>query len=116
MIKLLHNNSCSKSRCALEYLHEHEIEFELVDILADPLSELEIITVLKKLDLKAEDLVRTNENLYKEKFANKNFNDEQWIKILAEYPELVQRPIIVKGDKAIIGRPIERVMDFIVDK
>lgn len=113
MIKLLHNHSCSKSSCVLNYLIDNEIEFELVDIVADPLSELEIITVLKKLDTPVQDLIRTNEPLYKEKFADQNFNDEQWIKILSQNPDLVQRPIIIKDDKAIIGRPIERVQEFL---
>lgn len=113
MIKVLHNNSCSKSNTILEYLDENNVQFEIIDILNDPLSKTEIKTVLKKLGAEPLEIVRKNEALYKEKFADKNFSDEEWIKILHENPSLIQRPILIKGSVAMIGRPIENVKFFI---
>lgn len=113
MIKILHNNSCSKSRGILEYLDENGVEFEVIDIINEPLSELEIKTVLRKLNKNVHDIIRKNEKLFTEQFAGKNLTDEEWIKILATHPSLIQRPILVKGSVAMIGRPVENVKYFI---
>lgn len=109
MLKVVHNYDCSKSRGMLEYLTEREVPFEIIDILADPLSEFEIRTLLKKLHLDAIDIVRTNEKLYQEKYATQNLSADGLIKMLSENPSLIQRPIVVKGKEALICRPIEKV-------
>ncbi len=113
MIKVLHNNSCSKSRAILEHLDENNVAFEIIDIVEDPLSEMEIKTVLKKLNLNVHDIIRTGEKLYKDQFAGQELSEDEWIKILSENPSLIQRPIIIKGSVAMIGRPIENVKFFI---
>ncbi len=113
MIKVLHNPTCSKSRGILEYLDESGVEFEVIDFVKEPLSELEIKTVLKKLNINVQDIIRKNETVYKEEFVNQSLSEEEWIKILSEHPELIQRPILVKGAAAIIGRPVEHVKFFI---
>lgn len=113
MIKILHNNSCSKSRGILEYLDENGVAFEIIDIINQPLSEMELRAVLKKLNCPVKDLVRTNEKLYKEQFRDKNLGDDDLIQLLLKYPELIQRPIIIKGSVAMIGRPIENVKFFL---
>ncbi len=113
MIKVLHNNSCSKSRSVLEYLDENGVAFEVIDIVNHPLSEEEIRTVLKKLDMKPEEILRKNESLYREKYANQHLTEDEWIRILSEHPELIQRPILIKGPVALIGRPVENVRFFI---
>ncbi|QOW09248.1 arsenate reductase (glutaredoxin) [Kaistella flava (ex Peng et al. 2021)] len=113
MIKILHNNSCSKSRGILEYLDENGVAFEIIDIINQPLSEMELRTVLKKLHCPVKDLVRTNEKLYKEQFGDKNLGDDDLIQMLLQNPELIQRPIIIKGSVAMIGRPIENVKFFL---
>mgnify|MGYP000861552183 CR=1 FL=1 len=113
MIKVLHNSSCSKSRSVLEFLDENNADFEIIDIVNDPLSELEIKTLLKKLGKTARSLIRTNEGLYKNQFEGKEFSDEEWIRILAENPSLIQRPILIKGKIAMIARPIEKAKFFI---
>lgn len=113
MIKVLHNNSCSKSNAILEYLDENNVQFEIIDIINDPLSETELKTLLKKLGAEPLEIVRKNEALYLEKFADKNFSTEEWIRILHENPSLIQRPILIKGSVAMIGRPIENVKFFI---
>ena len=113
IIKVLHNSRCSKSNAALDFLKNNNISFEIIDIVNDPLSETEIKTVLKKLGAQPLDIVRKNEDLYKEQFQDKNLSDDEWIKVLSENPSLIQRPILVKESVAIIGRPIESVKDFV---
>lgn len=115
MVKVIHNNNCSKSRGILEYLDEHGVPFEVIDMVNEPLSGDEIRTVLKKLNMKPVELLRTTEKKYLDEFAGKDFYDEEWIKILADNPELIQRPILIKGPVAMIGRPIENVAYFLVD-
>lgn len=113
MIKILHNNSCSKSRGILEYLDENGVPFEIIDIIKKPLSETELRTVLKKLNCSVKALVRTNDKTYQEKFGGRQLNDEDLFRILLKYPSLIQRPVIIKGSVAMIGRPLENVKFFI---
>lgn len=113
VVKVLHNGNCSKSNAVLEYLDENGVPFEIINMIEDPLSELEIKTVLKKLNQSVFHIIRKNEKLYLEKFAGKNLSEEEWIRILAENPSLIQRPIIIKGSVAMLGRPVENVKYFI---
>lgn len=113
MIKILHNNFCSKSRGILEYLDENGVAFEIIDIIEDPLSEEEIMTVLKKLNCPVKDLIRTGEAIYKEKTKDQQLSDAELIQLIVRYPSLIQRPVIIKGSVALIGRPLENVKIFI---
>ncbi|MGE8431290.1 ArsC/Spx/MgsR family protein [Chryseobacterium joostei] len=113
LVKVLHNGSCSKSNAVLEYLDENGVSFEIINIIEDPLSVLEIKTVLKKLNQSVFHIIRKTDKLYIEKYADKNYSEEEWIKILSENPSLIQRPIIVKGSVAMLGRPIENVKFFV---
>lgn len=115
MIKVLHNNSCSKSRAILEHLDENNVAFEIIDFVEHPLSELELRTVLKKLNTDIDGLIRKNDTLYKEKYADKELSEEEWIHVLSENPSLMQRPILIKGGVAMVGRPVENVR-FFIDK
>lgn len=113
MIKVLHNNHCSKSRAVLEYLDEHNVSFEIIDIIENPLSVAELKTLIKKLGLPVSEIIRKDERLFREQFAGEDHSDDQWLQILAELPELIQRPILIKGTVAMIGRPLENVSFFI---
>lgn len=113
MIKVLHNNSCSKSRLILEYLDENNVAFEIIDFIQNPLSELELKTLLKKLNKPVHEIIRKNEALFQEKFSDKDFSEEEWIKVLIENPSLIQRPILIKNSVAMIGKPMENVKFFI---
>jgi len=106
---IYHNPRCTKSRCTLDLIQKATKNFQVVEYLKNPLSEKELKGILKKLNMKAEDLVRTKEPLFKKKFAGKKISEDQWIKILAKNPILIERPIVVKGNRAIIGRPVENV-------
>lgn len=116
MLKIYHNNRCSKSRCALDLLNQSGEEFEIVDYLQNPPSEAELTELLHKLNLKPEQVIRKGETIFKEKFAGKTFTDAEWIKIMVENPILIERPIVVKDDKAVIGRPTESVEDLLKNK
>ncbi|WP_172278959.1 ArsC/Spx/MgsR family protein [Chryseobacterium sp. LAM-KRS1] len=113
LVKVLHNGSCSKSNAVLEYLDENGVPFEIINIVEDPLSILELKTVLKKLNQSVFHLIRKTEKLYLEKFAGNNYSEEEWLEILSKNPSLIQRPILIKGSVAMLGRPIENVKYFI---
>jgi len=113
LVKVLHNGNCSKSNAVLEYLDENGVPFEIINMMEEPLSVQEIKTVLKKLNQNASDIIRKNEKLYLEKYAGKNLSEEEWIQVLSENPSLIQRPILIKGSVAMLGRPVENVKYFI---
>ncbi|MBX2986061.1 MAG: arsenate reductase (glutaredoxin) [Bacteroidia bacterium] len=109
---IYHNPRCSKSRESLCYLQEQGAEIEVKEYMKDAPSAQELATLLKLLKIPAIDLIRKNENVFKTKFADKNYTDEQWIKVMAENPILIERPIVIKGKQAVIGRPIQKVIDL----
>ncbi|MBK0402462.1 arsenate reductase (glutaredoxin) [Adhaeribacter sp. BT258] len=113
MLKIYHNTMCSKSRCTLDLLKESGQPYELVEYLKNAPSETELKEILQKLHLKPEQLLRKGEKLFKEKFAGQTYSDEEWIKIMAQNPVLIERPIVINGDKAVIGRPPERILSIL---
>ena len=113
MIKIYHNSRCSKSRCGLEILEQSGKPFEIVKYLDDTLSAKAIKDIIKLLGIKPIDLVRKNEVIWKEKFKNKTLTDTEIINVMAENPKLIERPIIINGNKAVIGRPPELILDII---
>lgn len=113
MITILHNNRCGKSRAALQLLESKGIDFETRLYLENPLSEVEIEDLLEKLELSADDLIRKNEELWKESFSSKTYTEQELISILANYPKLLQRPIVIIGNKAIIARDLEKLEQFL---
>ncbi len=108
-IKIYHNPRCRKSREALNIIQNHGVEPEVVLYLETPPSRKEIQDVLTKLEMSPIELVRKEEKLYKESYRDKELSDEEWIRVLADNPKLIQRPVVIKGKKAIIGRPPESV-------
>jgi len=113
MIKIYHNSRCSKSRCGLEILEKSGKPFEIVKYLEEVPSETELIDLVKLLGIKPIDLVRKNESIWKDQFKDKKLNDSEIIKIMVEHPRLIERPIVVNGKKAVIGRPPELILDII---
>lgn len=112
-IKIYHNNSCSKSRAALKEITQSGEVFEVINYLETLPSIAELKSILDKLKLKPFDIVRKKEKIYLEEFKGKELSDEEWIKVLHENPILIQRPIIVNGDKAVIARS-EEAIDSII--
>ena len=112
-ITIYHNGCCGKSRGALEILQEQKIPHTVRWYLTEPLSKIELKALLKKLGMQPSELVRKNEELYKEQYKGKNISEQQWLTILAENPVLIERPIVEKGDKAIVARPPEKVFELL---
>ncbi|MFT4600703.1 MAG: arsenate reductase [Arenicella sp.] len=111
-MKIWHNNRCSKSRCAVEILSEKGIEFEEYKYLDNPPNVKEITDILKKLGIEAKDLIRKGEPDFKANFKGKELSEKEWIDAMVKFPKLIERPIFVNGDKAVIGRPPERVLEI----
>lgn len=110
---IYHNPRCSKSREALSLLKENNCKVEVREYLKDPPSKKELKELLSLLKCNAVDIVRTKEPIYLEKFANKKLSNAQWIDILIEHPILIERPIVINGNKAVVGRPPVLVLDLI---
>lgn len=110
---IYYNARCSKCREALDLLNKNKCEVTFREYLKEPPTKKELSTLLKMLGCKAEDLVRKTEHVYKEKFASKSLTQTQWLSALIKYPVLIQRPIVVDGHKAVIGRPAELVLDLL---
>jgi len=104
MITIYHNNSCSKSRVALKEITESGETFKVINYLEEIPSIDDLKVILDKLKLKPFDIVRKTEKVYLEKFKDKDLSDEEWIIVLHENPILIQRPIVVKGDLAVVAR------------
>ena len=112
-ITIYHNPRCSKSRNTLALLHQRGIEPVVVEYLKNPPDKAELRSILGKLGVKPEQIVRKGEETFKQHFAGRTLNEEQWLEALAKYPILIERPIVVKGGRAVIGRPPENVLELI---
>lgn len=109
MVKIYHNPRCGKSRQTLQLLESKENDFEIIEYLKRPPSFDELKSILRKLNLKPADLIRKGEKLFKDNFKGKEFTDDQWIGVMVNNPILIERPIVIKGDQAVIGRPPENI-------
>lgn len=109
MITIYHNPKCRKSRAGLQYLQDKGLEYTVVEYLRNPLTRMQFKELLMKLNMRPVEIIRTQEDEYKEKLKGKSFNDEEWITILLENPKLIQRPIVVKNHKAVLGQPVEEI-------
>ena len=112
-VQILHNPRCGKSREALKLLQAENCDIEVIEYLKNIPTKKELKNILDKLGLKAFDIVRKKESVYLEKFKNKTFTNDEWIQLLIENPILIERPIVIDGYKAIIGRPPELVIDLL---
>lgn len=113
MIKIYHNNRCSKSRCGIEILENSGKEFEVVKYLDNVPTEKELKEIISLLNISPIQLVRKGEKIWKENFKGKELTDAQVITAMLENPKLIERPIIINGNKAVIGRPPEVILDII---
>src|SRR5690606_3759415 len=105
MLKIYHNPRCGKSREGLDILERSGLEYQVVRYLEDPPNQTELQGLIKKLGIPPMDLVRKKEPIWKERFQGRQLSEDEIVKALAENPILIERPIVVKGKKAIIGRP-----------
>ena len=90
-------------------LENHGEPYEVIEYLKTPLSKEELSIIAKTLGLRPLEFIRKSEKIYKEKYAQKELTDEEWLTVLSTNPILIERPIVVKGNKAVIGRPSENI-------
>ena len=113
-ITIYHNPKCSKSREALEIIKSKNIEPTIILYLVNKLSKAEVKNLLSKLRLSIRDILRTGEDEYKKNnLKNENLSDDKLIEFLIRFPKLLQRPIVVKNSKAVIGRPPENILNLL---
>jgi len=112
-IVIYHNARCSKSRSACELVAGRGIDAQIIEYLKTPPNREELRTLLQKLDMKPAELVRRGEDVFKENYAGKTLDDEQWLDALVAHPILIERPIVVRGDRAVVGRPPEKVLELL---
>lgn len=113
-LTIYHNPRCSKSRQTLALIEEKGIEPEIVLYLDDVPSEKDIAALLKKLGISARELLRKGEAAYKENgLSDTSLSDKQIIALMHKFPKLIERPIVIKGSKAVLGRPPENVLELL---
>lgn len=110
---IYHNTQCSKSREGLCILEEVQQDVEIREYLKNPLSFEEIEELLNLLEIKPLQLIRQKEDVFKEKYLGKKKSRKDWIKVMVRYPQLIERPIVVRGNRATIGRPPSIIKDFL---
>jgi arsenate reductase len=112
-MKIYHNPRCRKSREGLEILQTANVEIDIIDYMKNPLSPRELKEILSKLGIPAIDLVRKNEAIWKENYKGKSLSEEEIIEAMAAFPKLIERPIVVTADTAVVGRPPEKIKTLI---
>lgn len=113
MITIYHNPRCSKSRQGLAILEESGKEFKVVKYLDDNLNEEELSNIIKLLNISPIELVRKNEKIWKENYKGKELSDKDIINAMIENPKLIERPIVVNKEQAVVGRPPEYINSII---
>lgn len=113
MIKIYHNPRCTKSRQGLALLEAEAKDFEVIKYLDAPLSADELKGIITKLGIAPIALIRKNEAIWKSDYKGKDLSDDQLVAAMVTHPKLIERPIIINGDKAVIGRPTEQILDII---
>ncbi len=113
MIKIYHNPRCTKSREGLAILENSGKDFETIKYLEDIPTEKELTEIITLLGIKPEKLIRKNEKIWKEVYKGKTLSDDELVKAMVSHPKLIERPIVINGKKAIIGRPPQNILEII---
>lgn len=112
-MKIYHNPRCGKSREGLAILQESKLPFEIINYIETPLSKDELTKIIKLLGIPPIDLVRKNEDIWKENYKGKNLSDSEIINAMVKNPKLIERPIVINNKKAVIGRPPELIKSIL---
>tara|TARA_B100001029_G_C15058701_1_gene456549 strand:+ start:2599 stop:2952 length:354 start_codon:yes stop_codon:yes gene_type:complete len=110
---IYHNPKCRKSREALKLIEEKNKKFTVIKYLEDNFDEKSLKKVLEIISKKPSEILRKNEEIWKKQFSNKNLCEDQILAIMIKNPKLIERPIVTLGEKGIVARPIEKLIDFI---
>lgn len=112
-MKIYHNPRCRKSREALALLEEKNVKVEIINYIKNPLSANELKDLLQLLGYSAEDLLRKNEDIFKDKYKGKSLRENEWITVMTDHPKLIERPIVVSENKAVVARPAEKLLSLL---
>ncbi len=112
-MKIFHNPRCSKSRQGLAILEDSNQDFEIIQYLKTPPSKDELEKILQMLQMEPIDLVRKNEAIWKENFKGKELSNNEIIDAMVNNPKLIERPIVINGEKAALGRPPESINEIL---
>jgi len=113
MIKIYHNPRCGKSREGLQILEASGKAFKIIKYFDEPLSFQRLQNIITLLKIKPIDLIRQKETIWKDHFKNKKLSDNKLIELMIEHPKLMERPIVVNDNKAVIGRPPVRILEIV---
>ena len=113
MIQIYHNSRCGKSRNCVALIEKSKLEYEVINYLKNPPTKEELSLIIEKLNIKPIDLVRQKEKIWVENFRDLNLNEEQIIQAMIDNAILIERPIVITDEKAIIGRDLEKLAAFI---
>jgi arsenate reductase len=108
-LTIFHNPKCGKSRAALALIEARGVAPRIVEYLKTPPTRAELKAILDKLGMKPEQLLRKGEEVFKAEYAGKTLTDAQWIDAMVKHPILIERPIVIRGNRAVLGRPPENV-------
>jgi arsenate reductase len=109
MITIYHNPRCQKSREGLQLLESTGEEIQVIKYLEEVPTVSELTEIIKTLGIAPIELVRTKEEIWKEHYKNKKLSDPEIIRAMVDNPRLIERPIVIKDNKAVIGRPLENI-------
>jgi len=112
-IRIYYNPRCSKCRKTVALVSERGYATELIEYLVTPPGKDELHKLLIKLGMKPLELVRKGEEVFKQNYAGRTLSDEEWLDAMVEHPVLIERPIVVRGNKAVVARPPEKVLDLL---
>ena len=112
-LTIYHNPRCRKSREAIRFLEEKGVSFNIVKYLDQPFDVNSLGEVLKKIDMKPSQILRRNEILWKKEYNCNNLSEDQILELLVEQPRLIERPIVTVGNKGVLARPIENLIEFL---
>lgn len=113
MIEIYHNSRCSKSREGLQIVEESGKDFQVIDYMKEKVSVQKLKALISILNIQPIDLVRKNETIWKENFKGKELTDQEILDAMSEFPNLIERPIVINNGKAVIGRPPSLIKDIL---
>lgn len=113
MITIYHNPRCRKSREGLQILEENLKDFQTRLYLTDPFTEKELRQLIQALGISPIELIRKNEAIWKSEYKGKDLDDDAMIRAMLDHPRLIERPVVTDGRQAVIGRPGERILEFL---
>lgn len=111
---ILHNPRCSKSRETLQLLQANDVQPQVIEYLKEPPTASELRDILSKLDRRPNELIRNKEAVYKElELGQRDLSDDELIQVMTQHPKLIERPIVIRGEQARVGRPPQQVLELL---